>query len=156
MTLYVVRHAAAGDRFRWSGDDFERPLDDRGVLQAEALAAHLADAGISRLLSSQATRCVQTLTPLGERLGIDVELCPAFTEGSDVELAAATLRRYADMTVAACSHGDIIPELIRALMMDGMRVVGARGCEKGSIWKLDVNGGDIVQGQYLGVPTAVV
>ena len=34
MTIYLVRHAKAGDRSAWPGDDFLRPLSRRGQIQA--------------------------------------------------------------------------------------------------------------------------
>ncbi len=37
--LVVLRHARAMKRAHWRGPDDERPLEDRGVLEAEALAA---------------------------------------------------------------------------------------------------------------------
>ena len=40
--LYLVRHADAGDRMAWVGDDFGRPLDSVGRMQAEG--AHVAAA----------------------------------------------------------------------------------------------------------------
>ena len=43
MTIYLVRHAKAGDRASWPGDDFLRPLSRRGQIQAEALVEQFAD-----------------------------------------------------------------------------------------------------------------
>ena len=37
MTILLIRHASAGDRYRWWGDDADRPLDERGVAEAAAL-----------------------------------------------------------------------------------------------------------------------
>ena len=37
MIVYLVRHATAGHRASWDGDDQLRPLDERGVRQAEGL-----------------------------------------------------------------------------------------------------------------------
>ena len=37
MTVYLVRHAKAGDRDSWREDDRLRPLSGRGRLQARAL-----------------------------------------------------------------------------------------------------------------------
>ena len=50
--LHLVRHADAGNRMAWSGDDFQRPLDDFGRMQAEAIGAALAGRPIERILSS--------------------------------------------------------------------------------------------------------
>ena len=45
MRLLVVRHASAGDRSRWKGDDRLRPLDRRGRRQAEGLVTVLDPIG---------------------------------------------------------------------------------------------------------------
>jgi 8-oxo-(d)GTP phosphatase len=74
MTVYLVRHAKAGDREAWEGDDDLRPLSKPGRRQAAGLVDLLRPAGIRRLVSSPAVRCVQTLEPLGEALGLAVEL----------------------------------------------------------------------------------
>ncbi len=57
MPLFLVRHAKAGKRSKWledpaNVDDRKRPLDDKGNLQAEALADRLADFAPTLLLSS--------------------------------------------------------------------------------------------------------
>jgi len=56
---YVVRHAKAGDRSDWSGDDRLRPLTKSGQRQAEALADMLEGEPIDRVLSSGYLRCMK-------------------------------------------------------------------------------------------------
>ena len=41
--MVTIRHADAGRRERWQGDDRLRPLGKKGRRQAEALARTLAD-----------------------------------------------------------------------------------------------------------------
>ncbi|MDH3706298.1 MAG: histidine phosphatase family protein [Acidimicrobiia bacterium] len=152
MTIYLVRHAAAGDRYRWSGDDLERPLDERGRAQAQAIADFFTGRPISRLISSRAVRCTQTLAPLAHRLGLDIEPTPALLEGASGDEAAELVRSLTDTDTVLCSHGDVLPAVVRSLTVDGMRIVGGRGCEKGSVWELEVQGHDIVSGAYRGMP----
>ena len=38
MTVFLIRHAKAGDRDSWRDDDRLRPLSGRGHLQARVLA----------------------------------------------------------------------------------------------------------------------
>src|SRR5690349_6431607 len=80
--LYVVRHADAGQRSQWDGPDSSRPLSHGGERQADGLADILAEDGITRLLASPFTRCVQTLEPLGKRLGLPVEADERLAEGT--------------------------------------------------------------------------
>ena len=50
--LYVVRHADAGHRTDWDGDDASRPLSPRGERQADGLRDLLEDSEATRLLAS--------------------------------------------------------------------------------------------------------
>ena len=43
MSLLLIRHALAGHRNAWEGDDRVRPVDDRGRLQSDALVDALAE-----------------------------------------------------------------------------------------------------------------
>jgi broad specificity phosphatase PhoE len=72
VSIFVVRHAKAGTRRDWDGDDTERPLTKAGRRQAHELTIRLAREAISGLWSSPYVRCVQTLEPLGRELGLDV------------------------------------------------------------------------------------
>jgi hypothetical protein len=63
----LVRHAHAGDKHQWTGDDRDRPLSVPGHHEAYGLLARLRDYPIGRILTSPAVRCVQTVEPLGQR-----------------------------------------------------------------------------------------
>jgi phosphohistidine phosphatase SixA len=56
----LVRHADAGDKFRWDGPDLLRPLSPTGRSQATGLVERLQDYPIERILSSPAVCCQQT------------------------------------------------------------------------------------------------
>ena len=124
MTLFVVRHASAGDRSTWIGDDSLRPLDERGVAQSLAVCDLIAPLGCTTLVSSPALRCVQTLAPLSERTGLDVVTDDRLAEDSPFEPALGLLEDCPDGTVT-CSHGDLIPDLIGAMLRRGMVLDGA-------------------------------
>ena len=51
-----------------------------------------------------------------------------------------------------CGHGDLLPELVRRAQLRGMRVPGACGCAKGSVWTLTWDGTGFVSGVYTPVP----
>lgn len=79
MPLILLRHAKAapaGGGLR----DIDRTLDERGLRQADALAADLApligDAS-AHIVSSTAVRTQQTIAPLAAALGVEVR-----TDGS--------------------------------------------------------------------------
>lgn len=135
MSVYVVRHAKAGSRRDWDGDDSERPLSTAGWRQADELAARLAGETISVLWSSPSVRCVQTLEPLGRALDLKVVADPRLSEGSEIKDTLAVLGDVPDGAVL-CSHGDVITELISGLVRRGTHVAGEPDWRKGAIWVL--------------------
>lgn len=80
----LVRHASALDRGSWSGEDRQRPLDGRGRAQAHALPAHLATHGLApvHLVSSPTRRCIDTLRPLADALGLELHEDERFVDAT--------------------------------------------------------------------------
>lgn len=148
--LHLVRHADAGDRSAWIGDDFDRPLDDGGARQAEALGAALAQRPVTRILSSPAVRCVDTVAPLGRMLGLAVEPVAELAEGAHIrdafELVGSLAQVEGDSVL--CSHGDVIPSLLWVLAQYGLDIDDLGRCKKASIWELHTSGGRIVGAAY--------
>ena len=136
MSIFVVRHAKAGSRHRWDGDDLQRPLTRAGERQSAALADRLAGERINSLWSSPYVRCVQTLDPLGERLGLEVIGDERLGEDTPFEPALELLAQAGDGAVL-CSHGDLVPDLIRALVRRGTRLTTAPDWRKATVWVLD-------------------
>lgn len=136
MALYLIRHAKAGQRDRWTGDDALRPLSKKGLVQAEALRDAFAGRTVPRLLSSPYVRCVQTLEPLAAAMSTVVETVPALAEGMGFEGALDLLQSLPDGSVL-CSHGDVIPETIDALVRRGAVVAGTPDWRKGAAWVLE-------------------
>ena len=111
MIILMVRHARAGKRVDWNGDDRLRPLDERGRLQADRLVEQLSDREFERILSSPYLRCVETVEPLAEARGLTVEEDEVLAEGSGVAAALAALRAIGKPVVASV-HGDLLAELV--------------------------------------------
>jgi phosphohistidine phosphatase SixA len=123
VSLVLIRHALAGDPDAWQGDDRIRPLDERGRRQAEALVDALAEFELDRIVSSPFIRCVQTIAPLAEARGLDLELDDRL--GADrLHDVPQVLEQLASQNAAVCTHG-VLPWL------------GDRKFEKGSTWVLD-------------------
>jgi len=146
--LLLVRHARAGTR--GSGpEDLARPLDRDGLAQAQALPGLLlplledADPSAVTVRSSPARRCVATVEPLAEALGVDVELDDALVEGSDVRALHERIATLTTPTVWS-SHGDVIPELLRMVARRGVDLGPDPRCRKGSTWVLDLREGTVV------------
>jgi 8-oxo-dGTP diphosphatase len=144
--IYLVRHAKAGERRVWEGDDEARPLSKHGWKQSEAIAKRLAAKGASSLYSSPYVRCMQTLEPLAERLGLEIRSDDRLFEGAAFEPVLELLGEVSTGAVL-CSHGDIIPETIQALARRGMEVQTPPDWRKGSIWVLRRKGDRITKGK---------
>lgn len=139
MRVLLVRHARAGDREAWIGDDALRPLDEKGRKQAKRLAKTLAGLGATRLVSSPLLRCVQTFEPAAKRLGVPLEERDELAEGSSRRHVVALLDDLRGSVPALSTHGDVIAELVG----------WDRPCKKGSIWVLEVDGPTILPEAYL-------
>lgn len=154
VDLFVVRHAHAGDRGAWNGHDDGRPLSTKGRRQAAGLADLLAGAGIERVLSSPATRCVQTLEPLAERLGVPVGCDRRLQEGASPRESLALVEglRDAGGRIAVCSHGDVIPDVLRSVRDLGARIDDELRWPKASTWVICAREGRWSTGHYLPPP----
>ena len=117
--LVLVRHASAGKRAEWEGDDRLRPLDERGRGQAEALASSLGRSEIDRILSSPYVRCVQTVAALAARTGIQVEERGELAEGASRKEALALVAELEGMGAVVCTHGDVVEKLVGEEMKKG-------------------------------------
>ena len=148
MPVYLIRHAHAGSRSGWDGDDSRRPLSPKGRHQTEGLTTWLQDESIDRVLSSPSTRCVQTVDPIAVSHGLITETDPALAEGAGVDGCLELVRGAADQTLVLCSHGDLIPKVIRRLSAEGMRTSGPNLSQKGSAWLLVVDDGRAVSATY--------
>ena len=82
-TSYLVRHAKAGSRERWTAPDRDRPLTDAGKDPGHRAGRALLGPARSRVLSSPYLRCVETVAPLAEALGLSVEEDDRLAEGAD-------------------------------------------------------------------------
>lgn len=150
MTVYLVRHAVAVGRSSWDGEDRQRPLTKKGQRQAKALPGVLGGADVHRVLTSPAARCRDTVQPLAARLGVDVEDADELAEGASAERAVELARVLAtkDGDTVLCTHGDLIPEVLRALARDGMAWDGELRFAKGSTWVLRFDGDRCVDAEY--------
>ncbi len=119
MTSVVLRHASAGDKRHWSGEDRLRPLDLRGRDQATELVELLRPLGIRRVVTSPYARCVETVEPLAAALGLPLEHDDRLGEGMGA--AAAELLR--EDGVVACTHGDVVDALVARGLKKGAAVV---------------------------------
>jgi 8-oxo-dGTP diphosphatase len=148
----VVRHARAGDRADWEGDDRQRPLTKSGMRQAEALADLLEKEPIHSVLSSPFVRCVQTVQPLATKRKLTVEPRRDLEEGSGGESIVRLVQEFTGRNVVLCTHGDLVEELLEQLIQNGLVPRSRANMEKGSTWVLEETGGKISGARYLAAP----
>jgi 8-oxo-(d)GTP phosphatase len=147
--VVLVRHAKAGKRSEWRGDDRKRPLDDGGRAQAQRLVPFLSAFCPDRVVSAEPVRCLQTIAPFAERRGIDVRVDPVFGDKayldspSSTETALMALAKPGKVTVV-CSQGDTIPGLVDRLA----RGVHTSDTKKGAAWVLSIVDGTVVSADY--------
>lgn len=146
MRILLVRHAHAGVRGTWPGDDLDRELDERGRHEAREVLALWAGAPIDAVHSSRAVRCVETVRPLAEKLGLDVQECPQLLEGAAPATTLSWLESLPGEAVIACSHGDVIGGVLERLAERGTPLEGGLDWPKGSTWELQADDGLVVHG----------
>lgn len=103
--LYLVRHAERAE----DGTD-DPPISEAGEARARLVWSMLADAGITRIHSTDYRRTRATAAPLAEAIGATVELY----DGGDLEGLAARLRAAGGRHLVV-GHSNTTPALVSAL-----------------------------------------
>jgi 8-oxo-dGTP diphosphatase len=105
---------------------------------------------VRRVVSSPSVRCVRTVEPLAQEVGVEVERANELLEGSDRDKAVDFVQSVAKRKsgVVVCSHGDVIPELLRYLSARGMKLRDELRWPKGSAWELQWDGTHFLEARY--------
>lgn len=103
------------------------------------------------LLSSPYLRCIQTLEPLAEESGVPVKIDERLAEDSPFEITLSLLEHVPDGAVL-CSHGDVIPATLGALVRRGLKLDGPSVLRKGSAYVLHRVDGRFIKAEYLPTP----
>lgn len=151
--LLVVRHANAGKKRRWKGDDKLRPLDTQGLEQAARLAILAPCYGPVRIASADLVRCADTVRPVSLNLGIPIDIEPTLSSQSYADNPKATvdwIREQIDAggTTLLCSQGEVIPDLLTRLSARQPVRLRRPSTRKGSVWALSFAGGKLVGADY--------
>ncbi|MEZ0049242.1 8-oxo-dGTP pyrophosphatase MutT (NUDIX family) [Mycobacterium sp. MAA66] len=160
-TVLIVRHATAGSKARYKGDDDRRrPLDKRGRAQAESLVGQLLAFGANEIYAAPRLRCEQTVEPLAEELGIQIDDEPTLTEEAYARdhgtahqrVLRIAERANAEVTPVICTQGKVIPGLIDWWCeRDGVKPDKSRN-HKGSTWVLSLAGDTLIAADHIGSP----
>lgn len=114
--LVLLRHAKARSRSDWDGPDDDRPLTDVGRADALRLVQVLAALGIARVVTSDAQRCLQTISPFAQEAGAEVEIEPRISEAGfskDPHGASEVIQSLLGThePTVLCTHRPVLPTL---------------------------------------------
>lgn len=97
-----------------------------------------------RILSSPYVRCVQTVAPTAEALGLAVEPVEALAEGHGAEVLPR-LTGLARQSAVVCSHGDVAAAILESLVPEADAAsASALRLQKGDVWVIEPKGGSLV------------
>jgi phosphohistidine phosphatase len=138
LQLFLLRHADAGDPAAWHGDDADRPLSEKGELQAERLGAFLAGIGFRAdvLITSPKVRARRTAEIVAEAIGAGVRLDERLAGAFDPETVDAIVAEAGGPArVVLAGHDPDFSQLLGWL-------VGADGLtmKKGAFARIDIRG----------------
>ncbi|MGH3707422.1 MAG: NUDIX hydrolase [Pseudonocardiaceae bacterium] len=146
-SVLLVRHAEAGERDDWTGDDNLRPLNTVGRRQAEVLQTLLPLFGARRVHSAPPLRCRQSVDGLAANLGVPISTEPRLAEDGYLADPFAGLARLIEIAAelggpaVVCSQGKVISDLVRKLTDSAGFAPFAVASRKGSYWGLFFRGG---------------
>ncbi len=142
--LILIRHAHRDTEV----PSRDNGLSEKGEQQVKRMLRYFEKQieGEVRFLSSPKKRCRETLGPLAERHGLDLEIDGRLTETGPIERqeeVSARLGEFIDEwkyqgsdVLVVCSHGDIIPVLVE-------RLTGARiGIKKCGVVEIEYFAGE--------------
>jgi 8-oxo-dGTP pyrophosphatase MutT (NUDIX family) len=141
LLVLLVRHAKAGKRSEWDGDDDLRPLSSAGWKQAKALQSLLPLWAPARVHSAPRVRCVDTVRGVAEDLAVELSEEARLSEEGywpDPDAGLVRLLEVAALEGRAVvsSQGGVIPSVVQSLTeMGGLRL-DEFPCKKGSVWVL--------------------
>jgi 8-oxo-(d)GTP phosphatase len=139
--VLLVRHAKAGKRSEWKGDDDLRPLSDAGWRQAAALRTLLPLWAPVRVHTAPRVRCVDTVRAVATDLSVEMVEEPHLSEEGywpDPDAGLVRLLEVATQEGRAVisSQGGVIPSVVRSLVELGGLRLDEIPCKKGSTWVL--------------------
>ncbi len=151
--VVLVRHARAGHREAYDGQDETRPLDAKGRRQADALIGQLGVFAPSAVRSAPLERCRATVAPLAESLGQSVHVEPVLAEDAYRDDPAGARRRLVELasaeveggTIVVCSQGGVIPGVVKSLAGRSDVPIGEVSTPKAAYWFLSFDGRRLVQ-----------
>jgi len=137
-TLYLLRHAHAGDAEAWSGDDDLRPLSEKGRRQASRLGVALArwSEAPDLLITSPRVRARETAELVGAALRADVVEDQRLARPLDAHAAADIVAAHPATRPCLVGHDPDLSSLLGELIG-----VGDVPMRKGALARVDFDDG---------------
>ncbi|MSO59023.1 MAG: hypothetical protein EXQ63_01700 [Ilumatobacteraceae bacterium] len=151
MPVFLVRHAKAGSRSGWDGSDFDRPLSIAGMQQSQLLVETFSIYSPPAVYSSPYLRCIQTVGPIAAYCGLIVRTDNRLAEGANFEDTVAFINNVDDNSVL-CSHGDVIPAAVQALIRRGLEMTTPPDSRKAGVYVLHKDYGRFVSAECFAPP----
>jgi phosphohistidine phosphatase SixA len=115
-------------------------LDATGERDAEHLVAALTQQTIERLVSSPATRCIQTLGPLAEAIDLPIELWDGLGPDADSSNLVECFTKPTFARAVLCTHGEVMSPLLRTAAVRSLlrhtELNDRKLLAKGTAWRL--------------------
>ncbi len=147
-----MRHARAGSRSHWTGDDRKRPISPKGEKQAAKLVTQFEKLPVSAVYSSPYLRCMQTVEPLARARGLTLEQSTDLQEGRGLTGLYVFFNNPELDGVVLCTHGDLVWELVEDLTSRRILPAFREQFEKGSTWVVEVHDGAPTGARYIAAP----
>jgi 8-oxo-dGTP diphosphatase len=147
--IYLVRHASAGVKSQWQGKDRRRPLDQHGRKQAIDLAVRFRAHPVTRVLTSEYQRCLQTARPLVNAIRMPAETERRVRVDASGDDVAGLIRELRGEAAVIVTHGEVISGLLGKLAAEGVELDGPMEWKKGSVWVLEARKGQVRAGRYV-------
>ena len=170
----LVRHARAGHRESYQGEDAGRPLDAKGRKQADALLTEILPFAPRSVHSAPLVRCRSTVAPVAAALGIGVIDEPALSEDAYRDDPAHSRRRLVELatgmpdgrwcdadlepvpndggSTVICSQGGVIPGVIKSLASRWEARLPPMATPKAAFWVLSFDGRRLIQADRYPAP----
>ena len=122
FAIIALRHGKAVPASALGGSGCHPPAAARGVEQSASIVPTLQAFGVRKIVTSTAVRCVTTVAPLAAATGIDLKRTDLISQDA-WELGDADVRKSvgkrvrARKTAVLCSHGPVLPEILREIAL---------------------------------------
>lgn len=121
--IYLVRHATSVLPTPGFEDEFERPLSETGLREAEALIPEIVALNPTRILSSPYRRAIQTVEPAARVLGLSVEVEFDFFEH---RMSDRPIANWREVLERQWNEFDFVPEGGDSFLKTSERVRGVQ------------------------------